>query len=329
MKTAGVAERAAAAVDWPACTPEKLGLRTGPAVDRRLAHKESDDEVFITDVGRRRGMLTAAGAVPPAHRYFGDRAAAGPDALHLAEFVRQGIEVIAHALLDVPVTHHFVLRTVRIRTTGPAMAGHAVIAFPETQVRRNSSGAVYAATGPVHCVIGGQPIARCDGLVGFLSPDAYRAVRGENGRPGTPAGSVDPNPPHTVGRRFPENVFIGAVEGPPRSARCRVVPRTHPVFFDRPLDHYPGMLIADAARQLATLSFAASAGVPAGRVRTGHADLEFTSFAELGTPPVLEIGSWSGAGSDTEITVESRQGTRLTATCRFRVSADLADGGRS
>jgi hypothetical protein len=329
MNTTRFAESATTV--WSAYTPERLGLNTGSTVNRHLAHKRSSEDVFINDVVRHQNMLAAVGTLPRAHRYFNDSPATGYDALHLAEFVRQGVEVIAHALLGVPLTNQFVLRTVKIQLTDPSAtsaADHAVIAFAEKQIRRNSAGVPYAAKGPVYCLVDGRRIASCDGVVGFLAPETYRVMRGETGpaRLATPVGSVVPNQPRTVGRRFPENVFIGQVTGSPREASCLLVPRPHPTFFDRPLDHYPGMLIADGARQLATVSFAESTGVPANRVRTDSAALDFTSFAELDLPPALRIVSWQAFDAGAEITIESRQGARVTATCVFRVTADQGDG---
>ncbi|MET8586216.1 AfsA-related hotdog domain-containing protein [Streptomyces collinus] len=325
-----------AAPPWPVYTPDRLGLSTTTTVDRRCAHKESGEDVFINDVARHQGtgMLTAVGTLPKAHHYFGDSAIDRYDALHLAEFMRQGVEVIAHTLLGVPLTHQFVLRTVHLRIGEPAAAvgaEHAVIVFSEELVRRNGSGVPYAAAGPVHCVVDGRPLARCDGLVGFLAPETYSAMRGEDGRrrPEAPMGRVTPERPQRVGRRFPENVFIGQVTGPAREASCLLVPRTPPTFFDRPLDHYPGMMIAEGARQLAVLSFAEATGTPVGRVHTHDAALDFTSFAELDTPPALRIVSWAedededaNAGdAGAEITVVARQGARTTSTCTFRLSA--------
>ncbi|MDT7729673.1 MAG: 2-oxo-3-(phosphooxy)propyl 3-oxoalkanoate synthase [Actinomycetota bacterium] len=327
MNTTGVADRAR---QWSAYTPDKLGVNTTATVDRHLAHKKSSDDVVINDVARHQDMLIAVGTLPTAHRYFNDTAAPGYDALHLAEFMRQGVEVIAHTLLEVPLTNQFVIRTVHLQLTDPATtptSGTAVIAFSAHQVRRNGSGAPYSAKGPVHCLIDGRHIARCDGLVGFLAPETYRALRDDNGqtRAAAPAGSVVANPPHTVGRQLPENVFIGQVQGHPREARCLLVPRPHPTFFDRPLDHYPGMMIADAARQLAILSFAENTGAAIDRIRTTSAALDFVSFAELDVPPTLQIVSWGAADSGADITVESRQGSRVTATCTFRVSAEQLD----
>lgn len=315
----------------PAYTPERLGLSTVATVDRRLARKRTSEDVLINDVVRRDGLLAAAGTLPRSHRYFNDLAWDRCDALHLAAFLVQGVEVMSGALLGVPPENHFVLRTVRLRVSDPAaaaVADHAVVVLAERQVRRNASGAVYAVAGPIHVLVDGRPIAHCGGLLGFLTPETYDAMRDEQGRTGldAPAGRVLPARPETVGRRQPDNVVIGWIDGALRETRGLLVPAAHPTFFDRPLDHYPGMMIAEAARQLAVRSLAESAGVPADWVRTASASLQFASFAELDAPPALRIVSFDQDGPGAEIAVEARQGQRITSTCIFQMSAQQPNG---
>jgi hypothetical protein len=302
-------------------------MTTTTTVDRHLAHKRTTEHVFITDVTRDGDVLAALGGLPTMHRFFNDCAAPGHDALLLAEFIRQGVEVIAHALLGVPLTSQFVLRAVELELAGPQAGGSgdrgapAVITLLDGQVRRNRRGIAYAASGPVYCFIGGRVAARLGGTVAFMDRDAYDGLRSARGasRPGEPGGSVAPCAPGAVGRQFRENVFIGAPEGPPREARCLVVPRPHPAYFDRPLDHYPGMMIAEAARQLAASSIAADAGIPVTSVRTDYAALDFVAFAELDPLVSLDVAGWTDLEAGAELTVAARQGTRVTSTCRFRM----------
>lgn len=316
---------------WPTPEPERLGMSNATTVDRRFAHKQSTEQVFINDVARDGETLVALGELPKMHRFFNDFATPRYDALLIAEFVRQGVEVIAHALLDVPVTSQFVLRAVELQLIAPHAsvisdrAARVVIAFPGRHVRRNRSGMAYAAHGPVYCFIDGRPAARLGGTVGFMTCDAYRELRTESGqaRLGVPVGSVAASEPQTVGRQFRENVFVGQVRGLPREATCLVVPTPHPAFFDRPLDHYPGMMVAEAARQLATISVSADAGIPISSVRTDYAALDFVSFAELHTPPSLKVVDWTDLGGGTELVVTAQQGARITSMCRFRMFHDI------
>jgi 2-oxo-3-(phosphooxy)propyl 3-oxoalkanoate synthase len=324
----GLAPPVRVAHGWPVPQPAELGMTTRTTVDRYLAHKHTTEHVFINDVARDGDVLVALGGLPTMHRFFNDSAAPGHDVLLMAEFIRQGVEVIAHALLGVPLNSQFVLRTVELQLVRPQPGGisdqatPAVVTFPDRQVRRNRSGLAYAASGPVHCHIGGRLAARLGGTVAFMDRDAYDELRSASGTPrlGEPSGSVAPCAPGAVGRQFRENVFIGQPQGPPREARCLVVARPHPAYFDRPLDHYPGMMIAEAARQLAASSVAADAGIPVTSVSTDFADLNFLSFAELDPPVALGVAGWADLADGVELTVVARQGTRVTSTCRFRMA---------
>ncbi|HEY3607370.1 MAG TPA: AfsA-related hotdog domain-containing protein [Pseudonocardiaceae bacterium] len=314
--------------------PELLGMRNTTTVDRRLAHKESTEQVFINDVARDGETLVALGELPRSHRFFNDSAIPRYDALLLAEFIRQGVEVIAHALLDVPLTSQFVLRSVELElvdrqaTVIGDRAMPVVVALPASQVRRNRGGMAYAATGPVYCFIDGRPAARFGGKVGFLACDTYGEIRAAAPL-GVPGGSVAACEPRAVGRQFRENVFIGRPWGYPRGAKCLVVPRPHPAFFDRPLDHYPGMMLAEAARQLAASSLAADAHVPISSVCTDYAAMDFVSFAELDTSPTLTVVDWIDLDDGAELTVTARQGARTMSTYTFRMFHDDYSEDRS
>lgn len=315
---------------WPRPEPARLGMTDTTTVDRHLAHKQSTEQVFINDVARDGEMLIALGELPRMHRFFNESAIPRHDTLMLAEFVRQGVEVIAHGLLTVPLGSQFVLRSVELEIVDPEAtviadgSSPAVVALPVNQVRRNRAGAAYAATGPVYCSIGGRPAARFGGMVGFLARDTYDDLRAESGkaRLGVPSGSVVASDPSTVGRQLRENVLIGQLAGLPREALCRVVPRPHPAFFDRPLDHYPGMMIAEAARQLAAVSVSSDARVPVTSVYTGYAAMDFVSFAELDTLVSLNVVGWTDLDNGAELTIAARQGDRITTTCVFRMYYD-------
>jgi hypothetical protein len=319
----------------PAPDTAALGVTGNTTVSRHLAHKQTPEQVFITGVTRAGGSLVALGGLPALTRFFNDSVTPGSDALAMAEFIRQGVEVIAHALLGVPLTSHFVLRSVELELACPRPAAigdpaaPAVITLLDRQVRRGGSGLAYAARGPVYCRVGGRLAARLDGTFAFLSREAYGELRSAAGaRPGLPGGAAVPAGPAIVGRQFRENVLITEPAGPPRQARCLVVPQPHPAFFDRPLDHYPGMMIAEAARQLAVSSLAAVAGLPAGSVRTDGAAQDFVSFAELDPLVSLAVTRWTDTSDGAELTVTARQGARVTSTSRFRL-VHGSDGGRA
>jgi hypothetical protein len=107
------------------------------------------------------------------------------------------------------------------------------------------------------------------------------------------------------------------------------VPRPHPAFFDRPLDHYPGMLLAEAARQLAASSLAADVHVPVTSVCTDYAAMDFVSFAELDTPPTMTVVDWIDLDDGAELTVGACQDAQIRSTYKFRMSHDGYSEDRS
>jgi hypothetical protein len=100
--------------------------------------------------------------------------------------------------------------------------------------------------------------------------------------------SPRPHDPARVGRIFCQNFTIGERplgRSPGRDCRyTAVVDRTHPCFFDHPLDHLPGALVIEVYRQ-AAIAAAASDGIgePADAVVTRCA-VQLSDFAELEAP---------------------------------------------
>ncbi len=313
---------------WPSLDPERLGLADTTTVNRHLAHKNSTEEVFVNAIGRDGDLLVALGELPKMHRFFNDSMSPRYEPLVATEFVRQCIEVIAHGLLDVPLTDHFVLCSVELELIRPipkvifGRPVHTTVAFAEEQVRRNSDGGVYAIDGPVFCWMDGRPIARFEGTVGFMPHEAYTELRQSGGRAavGHPQGSVAASDPASVGRRFRENVMIGEIGGLPREAMCLVVPNPHPTFFDRPLDHYPGMMIAEAAYQTAKLALSLQTGVSVAAIRVEWLSMNFASFAELDADLAIELTDWTEEDDNVLISLTARQGSDLRSTFRFRLS---------
>lgn len=59
----------------------------------------------------------------------------------------------------------------------------------------------------------------------------------------------------------------------------------HPFFFEHPLDHYPGLMLVEAGRQLGTAVAHVEYGVPFDTVFILNGmSVDFTSFAELDKP---------------------------------------------
>lgn len=115
------------------------------------------------------------------------------------------------------------------------------------------------------------------------SPAVYRRLR--DGRLSTPAPTAPsttaataatPLPPATVGRTSGFDVVLASSETPQRW-QLRV-DTSHPILFDHPDDHIPGMVLLEAARQAAVaMSPPGRTLIPASMDSTFHRYVEFDS----------------------------------------------------
>lgn len=106
-------------------------------------------------------------------------------------------------------------------------------------------------------------------------------------------------------------------QGTPALAQCRIVPTAPPRHFDRPLDHYPGLMMASAARQFAVAALAHRTGEDPANLRVAEETHEFFEFVELTEIPTLNLLRCEKHRDtyQTEITVN--QGGAVKACSRF------------
>ncbi len=274
------------------------------------------------------GDYVAVGRLPTRNQFFNDGPVGATDPLHLAEFIRQGVEVISRALLDVPFEHTFILKKTKLtldplfeRADDYAELDHFVV-VPKSQVRRRGDGTAYAADGPFACMAEDQHIATYEGTVAFLQPEAYKSTRGGDDAPeyGDPQGWVEPLDPVCVGKRKIENVLIGAAARHEQGMTALLIPQARPPYFDRPLDHYPGMMMAEAARQLTVLMAYLNSDVLPDQVHVTSIEMDFKSFAELNTQPTLHAVATSKPAQwqDFKVTVKQADAVRASFAIQTR-----------
>ena len=177
-------------------------------------------------------------------------------------------------------------------------------------------------------------------VAGGASAEPPKAVRVW----GTPYGHVQAAPAHLCGVSDASQVLIGDMHhddtthgtetaqeqaeeprerppqnppGTPTLAQCRIVPTAPPRHFDRPLDHYPGLMMASAARQFAVAALAHRIGVDPANLRVAEESHEFFEFVELTEIPTLNLLRCEKHRDtyQTEITVN--QGGAVKARSRF------------
>ena len=126
-------------------------------------------------------------------------------------------------------------------------------------------------------------------------------------------GAADPLPPELVGRFNPANVVIvdPIREGPEVSARL-AARFDNPSLFDHSYDHYPAMVLMEAARQLSLLSVDDGTGTVAQRTIACGFDAGFERFAELDAP--LYVRAKVGDDRSAQVTFEQHGETVARST---------------
>jgi hypothetical protein len=278
------------------------------ALDPALVHRRHSGEVFLADaraVGD--GAFVAAALAPTGHpQYAGLTGAVGrpADLLALLECCRQAETYAAHAFFGVPRDCAFVLRdwSAELSTDpvrGPAAGPAELLITAVAEDSRAPGGAVSTLAYEFGLWSAGARVGTVRMSVGYLGPRVYGALRARR-RGGPPrfsdasAAQVGGRPvePAEVGRlRATDTVLLDPapdlpVGRAPVTARLRV-PVENTSYFDHPHDHVPGMVLAEAARQLATLAAARWGDGAPERTALTALDSSFTAYAELDAPIVL------------------------------------------
>lgn len=209
-----------------------------------------------------------------------------PDPLLIAESVRQVGLLLAHTEYGVPFGHQFMMRRLSYWAVPESLTSSAVPNRIELRTRCHdivTRGAKLSSMRyEVTVLRDGQPMGEAEAAFTCLSPAVYRRLRG--GRPTT----VDPPAPDTalpastVGHTRPDHVVLATAEGGrPGRWELRIDP-AHPVFFDHPVDHVPGLLLLEAARQ------AAHAVTPGRHLLPVGSSGAFHHYTELDRPCWIE-----------------------------------------
>lgn len=253
-------------------------------VPREYVHRSAVTEVFLTD-WRSSGTdaWTVAAQWPRAHSFYGP-AHGLHDPVMLVETVRQASILLSHVGHDVPLGNPAIWGRLQYRLSPEALRLARTPADVELHVtdhdivRRGSrlSGLRQA----FRVLRSGRELGRVEGTLTCHTPAVYRRLRG-------PYADLDhalsrclplPEPvdPALVGRDRATDVVLSPAGDPGRwQLRADI---THPVLFDHPVDHAPGMLMVEAARQ------AAYAAAGPGPSIAAALDCSFVRYAELDTP---------------------------------------------
>ncbi|MET7648898.1 ScbA/BarX family gamma-butyrolactone biosynthesis protein [Streptomyces sp. NPDC005426] len=281
-----------------------MGLTT--IVPRQYVHRAAVSEVLLT--GWRAGTGPHAFVVgsqwPRGHSLFA-QSDGYQDPMLLVEAARQTGSLLAHAEFQVAFGHQFLMRSIsftaspELLVATPAPTEVELHTVCEDIVRRgkNLGGMRYEVT----VMVDGVPLATAGAAFSCTGPSVYRRLRGE--RP-TRVDSLprEPMDPARVGRTGPQHVVLCESAGDRENRWELRVDCEHPIFFDHPVDHIPGMMLLEAARQAAH----AASGLPDALVL--DLDSHFQRYAELDGPCYIEATSVeAGAHDDVQVRVRGTQ----------------------
>ncbi|WP_257233855.1 ScbA/BarX family gamma-butyrolactone biosynthesis protein [Streptomyces sp. JV178] len=314
----------------------EVELSYDATVPRTLVHRASIAEVFVTDSAETGEDTFAVAAQLPRGHLIGE-SSPSYDFTLLVEVVRQAGVLIAHRHLGVELGSAFIFRDLRLRVTAfePLRIGRrpADLRVEVTvRARRNRAGRVQGFTFTGDVSVDGRPAMRGEGGLLILSRTAYQAMRSRRQLPDHP-GFLLPRftaaEPCAVGRRDARNVFVTepVADGEQGGFSCQlVVDTSHPHVFDHPLDHVPGHLQMEAARQLAVASVARLHGLDPCSLSVASIETDFTDYAELDRITSLRA-TVGGFRSDEElgtftipVEVQAVQESNVTTAMRIEVA---------
>ncbi|SCK57007.1 ScbA/BarX family gamma-butyrolactone biosynthesis protein [Streptomyces sp. WMMB 322] len=262
-------------------------------VPREFVHKTAHSEVLLTGWRRCGQREFEVGAQwPRDHGFWRTDDDGVQDPMLLVETTRQVLPLIAHAAYGVPPGHqliwdhhHCTFSTPFLPVTGAPAEVVLHLSAAEAPVRGKRPRRI---TLSMTVRSAGRVIGSASTVYTAHSPQIYGRLRG----PGTPsppdamAAALAPPPaltPSLVGRESEREVVLapaGVGSGGRRQLR---VLTTSPWLFDHPVDHAPGMLLMEAARQSAHLAAAPH------RPGLTRMEAEFHRYVDLDAPSWVEV----------------------------------------
>ncbi|MER7397535.1 ScbA/BarX family gamma-butyrolactone biosynthesis protein [Streptomyces sp. NPDC000151] len=265
----------------PALAPQRPLTTTVP---REYVHRSSVTEVFLTDWrGNGDDAWTVDAQWPRAHSFYGP-AHGLHDPMMLAETVRQAGLLLNHVGHGIPLGHPVIWGSMRYSADPEALALAGAPADVEVRVHDHDIVRRGSRLSSMRQIFDAyrddRRLGRVECTFTCHIPAVYRRLRGPYADLGhalaraiPPAAPVRPA---LVGRDRPADVVLSPTAETDRwQLRADI---SHPVLFDHPVDHAPGMLLVEAARQ------AAYAAVGPGPSIAAAMDCSFVRYGELDAP---------------------------------------------
>ncbi|HEX2301959.1 MAG TPA: ScbA/BarX family gamma-butyrolactone biosynthesis protein, partial [Pseudonocardiaceae bacterium] len=233
--------------------------------------------------------------------------------------IRQAGILLAHTEYGVPLGQHFLVRDLHVAVRREHFLVGDVPASLDIDVAcsdiKRRSGSLVELRIDVVIRRDGHVAATGGGSLRCVSEALYRRLRGDRAAGNAQLPLTAPVAPQSVGRMSPTDVVLSPTCRPDRW-QLRVDTR-HPVLFDHPVDHVPGMVLLEAARQAAAATLESLPFVPTG------VSSEFERYVELDTPCFIEAQRVPDSDLGQEsILVTGRQEDNLVFRCLVTACRD-------
>jgi hypothetical protein len=291
-------------------------LRWTCTIDRALVHRDAIAEVLLTDLIQLSETDFVIGAQwPRSHRVYRPDQDGRHDPMLILETVRQAGLALSHVGFGVGRDQQSVMHNVGF-TLNPDTEPRALRAATNLTIGVHCLNVVYrgpalrSMTVELRFVADGQKFAIGTGMISWLSRRTYSALRARSGaRLSDPAAPLaDPRPVQASTLRAEPDSLLATEPAGENRHRLLVIPLDHPVYFDHPLDHAPGMMLIDAAWQ-------AVAAMRGDGARLVSCLMQCPAFTELGPATTIDLAPTSP--DTTAFSVE--QAGRQTALGTLRV----------
>ncbi|MEU2249811.1 ScbA/BarX family gamma-butyrolactone biosynthesis protein [Streptomyces sp. NPDC019224] len=275
-------------------------------VPRQYVHRAAISEVLLTGwrPAQEPHTFVVGTQWPRGHALFA-QSGGYQDPMLFAESVRQVGALLAHAEYGVEFGDQFLMGSMHfaapaplfVATPAPTEVELHVACHDIVQRGKRFAGMRYEVT----AVVEGESLGSAGATMTCIRPSVYGRLRGGRSThcdrlPGLP---IDPA---LVGRTDARHVVLSEIS---RGAGDRWELRVdcgHPIFFDHPVDHVPGMVLLEAARQAAH----AVTGMPDTLVVA--LDSTFERYAELDAPCLVEAEPTGvDAAGDVQVRVRGQQ----------------------
>jgi 2-oxo-3-(phosphooxy)propyl 3-oxoalkanoate synthase len=233
-------------------------LRWDHTIDRALVHRDSVAEVLLTDLIKLSDTeFRVAAQWPRSHRVYRPDRNGRHDPMLILESIRQTGLALSHFGFGIGFEQRSVMRDVNFELD-PKTEPRALLSATNLDIAVTCRDLIQRGKGlrgmtvELSFAADGLAFATGSGTIRWISASSYAALRARAGvvkldwdqlRWTT---TTPPTAPSPIRAAADALLAAEALSG---DRRRLVVPLDHPVYFDHPLDHAPGMLLIDAAWQ--------------------------------------------------------------------------------